>query len=711
MTLTHLTRADIVRFNRKHSVAREHDFEYIDNKRETLYLTFVTFRTLKLGPFYAILLTFLFSSCAVYDFFSQRYVNATAYFNTYYNAERVFDEAEAEVQAQRLAARVADETDPVQLSSQTKQKFNQVIEKCSKLLQFYPKSKWVDDALFLIGASYYYLGDDQKAQRKFTELLSTFPKSGLVFKSNIWLAKSLYRMRSYPEAAQILEDLIQSALEEKSEEIAIEGMFLLGRTFSDQKAYAQSIQVYRRIIGATDDDRARSRAQVIIGYLFAEQDSLQNASEAYGAVSQFDPDENSRVEAGYQRAVILNRIGKHEEALETLIRLRKEIRDSDLYPRVDLELANTYNNMNLLDNAIDQYRFVDTTYARTEVSAKGYFSLGQLYEKKLIDYYKAMASYDKARNEFPKSDVTNLALSKWNSFQNYFRYHKTIAQVDSLLAHQMNLFPVNVSADSNVVLSDSLVSDTARAFSTALDTSIHAESDSSRQVLHQSYMTKLAEAMYGLGNLFLLEINLPDSAEYWYRRVIVEHPTSSVAPRALYTLAELYRSSEQKNRESVDQLYWSLIEKYPDTQYAEEAKRFLGMKVERKADPAAASYARGEALLLEGKNEPAVSAFRSLIRDYPDSPSVPKTKYALGWIFENVIVNPDSAADYYRQVCEEFPNCAYAEAVKAKLLALDTLNKDSESDSESASPKLPSDEKVIESEKSKKSTEDDKLPP
>jgi len=653
----------------------------------------------------------LLSSCAVYDFFSQRYENTTAYFNTYYNAKRLFDEAEADVEAVRLSKHITDKTESVQLSPQTRQKFNQVIEKCSKLLQFYPTSKWVDDALFVIGASYYYLDDDRKAQRKFAELLSAFPKSGLAFKARLWLGMSLYRMENYPEATQVLDQLIQVAQEKKKEQFAIEGMFLLGRTFSEQKAYAESIRMYRRIIETSDDDRTRSRAQLLIGQVYAEQDSLDRASEAYAAVLKFDPEENSKFEAGYQRAVILNQIGKHEEALEILKSLRRQVKSSQFYPRIDLQLADTYNAMNLLDEAIDQYVYVDTTYRRTEVSAKAYFALGVVYEKKLLDYDKAMESYENARSEFPKADITNIAQSKWQSFQNYFLQHKTIANFDSLLSRLENPSSTKTSVDPIGVGSDSLASDTMLVPAATLDSSVQVQNDSSALILRESYASKLAEAMYGLGNLFLLEINIPDSAEYWYHRVISEHPASNVAARALYSLAEIYRSSEDKNRDAVNLLYRTLIEKYPETQYAEEARRFLGMKVERETDPAAAVYARGETLLLEGKIESALSVFRSVIQDYPESPSVPKSKYALGWIFENVKMNADSAHDYYRQVFEEYPNSAYAEAVKAKLIADEAPNKEAESSLAPTDARPVPEKKVTESEEPIEPREKDKPPP
>ena len=124
--------------------------------------------------YYLFLLGFLFfaEGCQVYNecasFVNQRYVNTVSYFNTYYNAQTAFNAGEKEI----LDAQTQSLGKPISLApespiSQTaKDKFNLAIEKASKLLTFYPTSKWVDDALLMIGKSYFYLGDDLKSRTK-----------------------------------------------------------------------------------------------------------------------------------------------------------------------------------------------------------------------------------------------------------------------------------------------------------------------------------------------------------------------------------------------------------------------------------------------------------------------------------------------------------------------------------------------------------------
>ena len=84
-------------------------------------------------------------------------VSSCAYFNTFYNTKKVFNEAKKE-RKKRLSEKP---------SSAELQKYDKTIEKASRILEIYPNSKYVDDALMILGECFYYKGENVKAQRKF----------------------------------------------------------------------------------------------------------------------------------------------------------------------------------------------------------------------------------------------------------------------------------------------------------------------------------------------------------------------------------------------------------------------------------------------------------------------------------------------------------------------------------------------------------------
>jgi len=76
-----------------------------------------------------------------------------AYFNMFYNAKAAY----------RDGVRLKDQNQ----NTQAKAKFDKAIEKSALVIKRWPKSRWVDDALFLVGVSYYQEGQYDKAVREF----------------------------------------------------------------------------------------------------------------------------------------------------------------------------------------------------------------------------------------------------------------------------------------------------------------------------------------------------------------------------------------------------------------------------------------------------------------------------------------------------------------------------------------------------------------
>ena len=84
---------------------------------------------------------------------------------------------------------------------------------------------------------------------------------------------------------------------------------------------------------------------------------------------------------------------------------------------------------------------------------------------------------------------------------------------------------------------------------------------------------RLSTYYYGIGNLFFLNLNDTDSAEYYFSKVWSERPQSKVAPVSLYSLAEIASTNHQIDR--AKELGNIIIQNFPRTVYAKRtAERF-----------------------------------------------------------------------------------------------------------------------------------------
>jgi hypothetical protein len=76
-------------------------------------------------------------------------------------------------------------------------------------------------------------------------------------------------------------------------------------------------------------------------------------------------------------------------------------------------------------------------------------------------------------------------------------------------------------------------------------------------------------------------------------------------------------------------------------------------------DPALVTYEQAESLLAAGHPTRALGMLKS-IAGHPSSLLVPKATYSVGWIYENVLHDADSATAWYRTLLSSYPSSAYA---------------------------------------------------
>jgi TolA-binding protein len=174
--------------------------------------------------------------------------------------------------------------------------------------------------------------------------------------------------------------------------------------------------------------------------------------------------------------------------------------------------------------------------------------------------------------------------------------------------------------------------------------------------------------MSELATLLYATMGHPDSASRWYRALIAEYPDSPPIPRAMFTLAQIVREDSTSHPGSADSLYNKIIERFPHTEYANEARRLLGKPLERLAkDSAEVAYTKAEDLFLGGETTQAIEAFQTVTAQFPKSSYAPRAQYAVGWTYENVAIQPDSAITHYQALVSTYPTSPYVALVQPKL--------------------------------------------
>lgn len=636
------------------------------------------------------------SGCFIYnptaEFVSQRYTNAVAYFNTFYNAQRAFDEAEDELFKARKEYNDKGTTErPFTVPPSARTKFTTSIEKNSKLLSYYPTSKWVDDALLMIGKAYFYIEDYVKAERKFLELMAKFPESEFINEANLLLGLSYLQQKKFDQGVKLLHDLISST-QEVDEEIAGKACFELGKYYFGLRNYEQAQKYYIQSLLLLNDDTQKAQTQFQIALCYDNLKLYSNAEVEYAKVGDFETEYNLLFRAELARIKTIVQQQRYNEALEALSLMLKDTKNAEFYASVHFEIANTLFKHGRLDEAMEKYQYIDTAYAKTDEAARSYFSLAKIYEDTLKNYDSARVYYNKAKSEFSASKITAEAAMKAEIFNKYDNLKKDLARFDSLLLSAMNLAiddtPLRTSLSDSIGDQDSAVAitdDTPQRKATKPGKKLEAKNDSlstvdsskikariakelAKKQLIDSLQRSLARTKFEIGGLFFLELQIADSAMYWLLDVARNYPESELTPRVLFTIAEIYRTLRPNSNAERDSIYHIIITKFSASAYAQEARRNLGLPVVTpEPDSAFLLYTKAEELLDANNINGAINIYQEIAEKYSASPLSPKALYATGWLLENHLVNNDSAVAVYKKLISKYPTSTFASAVRVKV--------------------------------------------
>ncbi|HEX2897046.1 MAG TPA: tetratricopeptide repeat protein, partial [candidate division Zixibacteria bacterium] len=225
------------------------------------------------------------------------------YFNTFYNARKAFNEAESARKESLSKGR----------ESIQKAKYDQAIEKALKVTEQYPNSGYYDDALYVLGVSYYYTNQQLKSERRLRELMANFPKSKYVDEATIYLAKSKLKQEDEGEAIVLFEQIFNGDFDK---EYKTESALGLGNYFFDQREFDKSRPYFIAVRDSLGNDIQKRWAQSMIADSYFEQYNFKDALGNYQQLLGMGPDKNETYLATYRSAICSFRLQSIETGME-----------------------------------------------------------------------------------------------------------------------------------------------------------------------------------------------------------------------------------------------------------------------------------------------------------------------------------------------------------------------------------------------------------
>ena len=592
------------------------------------------------------------------------------YFNTYYNAEKYFRQAEkARIQAEE--GRGGRGGRPA--GSGYESLYDKALRKASIVLEKHPESDLVDDAMFLAGRALYQLRDYAYGARSFRDLEENFPESEYIDRARLWRARCLKALGTEPEARALFTSLI---VERSS--IGDRAGLELGEMTAAAGDLRDAIYDYRTTLSSFPRTSLAEQLWLRIGnaHLALEgRADLDSAAAAYDRALEEARADSVKYRARLNRGRVLYRQGSPGPALEAYRSLLREGRFRTWEGETRILIGQHHRQSGALSEALEEFDRVRDDFPGTAVSAMALYETGLVYLQDRGERQQAQEYFTEVGRERRGSEADSLAREML----------KTTARLDDLLheiyradstAAALQLgsagAPGAGEADTTTArgslsgaAADSLAAareeDKADSHLTADDsTSVHAADsaavaaprqpsvpeglegyvaavdslgrwvplvarpppeegpDGEKRARERRQRQRLQERpgspkpptlmdnLFSAAEVYRDRLGLPDSAAVLYEEVADRFPGSAQIPRALFNLAWT-RIEQGADTTAARPVLERLVADHPTTVHASAARGYLGLPPRASAEEqAAGAFADIERMRLDFPEDPAL---------------------------------------------------------------------------------------------------------
>ena len=333
------------------------------------------------------------------------------YFNTYYNAEKFFRQAEkARREAEKQDARGNRATGGrgrAGASGKYVALYDRAVAKASIVLEKYPDSELVDDAMFLAGRALYWQQDYHYAAQSFRDLEVNFPESEYYDLARLWRGRCLEAMGSPDDARALFSALVQ----ERSAEGDRAGL-RLGEMAAAAGELREAIGHFDNTLAVFPGTRLAAQLWLQIGEAHVALGGtahLDTALVAYDRTLKASPADSVEYRARYNRGRVLYLQGRPDGALATYQALLTEGRFRAWEGETRLLIGDYYRERGQLDEALGQFVRVRDDFPLTDVSAMALYQTGLLYLQSHGDRERAYEYFSEVNREQRGSVADSLA--------------------------------------------------------------------------------------------------------------------------------------------------------------------------------------------------------------------------------------------------------------------------------------------------------------
>ena len=551
-----------------------------------------------------------------------------AYFNTFYNAEKYFKDAD------RLRLEKAGKAIPLRAIDN----YGKTIQKCKIVLSEFPDSKYADDAILLMAKAQYYRGEYDEAINNL-RVINEKGTRGQIAEAKFWSAVCKWKKGKTQTAINELKKIIKETDNEKIKAQCHLSLADISNELGRSEDFLFHLEEGAKIM------KDRAEKGIVYNKLADIAFNNQNYSVAESAYKEVIKNSltKEKVENAHLQLLKISRIsGDHRSAERKMKSMLVDEKFKNIKGDLELELVQLYLAQEDTDNALVRLESIIKDYERTKISAEAYYIMGQINLLHIWDLDMAKEKFSQVKKEYNRSEYGLIAQNKIKAIEGY---------TESL---------------NGLKIYESIASDTM-----ALDTTLSDSIKKKNPMPSKTY----EELLYHVGDLEAFSFDRLDTGIVFFKKILDNDSTSKFYPKALFTLSLLYndigdtiKSNNYKN---------ILMSDFPKSDYTSYVSKGDSLNLEKRPV---------EILFLEAENlwtsNPGVSMneFKKVINADTLSEVSASAAYFLGYQYDYTYAIVDSAFKYYDWLNVMHPMSEQNKLAKARVKFLKQLVQVSEPD-------------------------------
>lgn len=409
-----------------------------------------------------------------------------------------------------------------------------------------------DYAMFQIGNSYYRSEQNYEAVTTFRKFLRIYPYSRLREQAQYNIAYIYLNSENYSQAVEEFKTVINKY---PNTSWAARSQYNIGDTYYNAGEYKKAIEAYRKVMEKYPESEYILEAVNGIQYAQLSSGKTDSSSAVLEEFLASHPHTSMADRLRFRQADNFMQSGNYSRAIDEFQQYIRITNNQQLLPDAHFNLAVAYEQVNKIDEAVNQYQLIVEEYPNSERAASALAALGQIalrrnnYQQS-YNYYSRLSKQDPQYRLEAHIGMGNAQLAMNN--------------IDQAEQQFQAALDINSSYDpANVGL--------ARV---ALNQNDFQKAENLLASVAESNTTEVgAEAQYLLGVVKQQQGNYQESVKAFSSVNILYGAYSEWVAKSLLKKAESYIQMGQRGeaRSTLN----TLIESYPGTPQAKEAKRLL----------------------------------------------------------------------------------------------------------------------------------------